>query len=49
MNIKIYVNLLKVSELWKYTVMTVSWLTTPPLKSNFKMRRPCKYCTKHNG
>lgn len=37
-NIKIYVNILKLGEINKYTGMTVRQLTIPPLKSNIEIR-----------
>lgn len=45
LNIKIDVSILKLSEIRKYIVMTVSQLTTPPLESYFEIRRSSKNWT----
>lgn len=45
MNIKIYVDILKLSEICTYIVMMVSQLATPPLKSDFEIRCSSKNWT----
>lgn len=45
LNIKIYESILKLSEIGKYIVMTVSQLTTSPLESYFEIRRSSKNWT----
>lgn len=45
MNIKIYVDILKLSEICMYVVMTVSQLATPPLERHFEIRCSSKNWT----